>query len=118
MVLDPLLYASSGAALLELAGLAALRSRLFPLATLLTPNLPEAAYLARGGPFDSAVSSPREARLDWANALLGEGPRAVLLKGGHDEGPEASDLLVRRGLAPLWLTAVRLDARMRGTGCA
>ncbi len=118
VVLDPLLYASSGAALLEVAGLAALRARLFPLATLLTPNLPEAAYLARGGTFGSAVSSPREARLDWANALLAEGPRAILLKGGHDEGPETNDVLVRPGLAPLWLTAVRLDVRMRGTGCA
>ena len=118
VVLDPLLYASSGAALFEVAGLPALRSRLFPLATLLTPNLPEAAYLAGGGAFGGAVSTPPEARLAWANALLGEGPQAVLLKGGHDEGPEASDLLVRRGVAPLWLTDGRLDARMRGTGCA
>ena len=118
VVLDPVLYASSGAALLDMAGLAALRSRLFPLATLLTPNLPEAAYLARGGSFGSTVSSSPDTLVDWANALLAQGPHSVLLKGGHGEGPETSDVLVRPGLAPLWLTAERLDARMRGTGCA
>jgi hydroxymethylpyrimidine/phosphomethylpyrimidine kinase len=118
VVLDPVLYASSGAALLDRAGLAALRSRLFPLTTLLTPNLPEAAYLARGGVFGGAVSSPPKTRLEWADTLLAQGPRSVLLKGGHGEGPNTSDVLVRPGHAPLWLTAERLDARMRGTGCA
>ncbi len=118
VVLDPVLYASSGAALLDMTSLAALRSRLFPLATLLTPNLPEAAYLARGEVFGNVVSSPPDTRVDWANALLAQGSRAVLLKGGHGEGPETSDVLVRPERAPVWLTDVRLDACMRGTGCA
>jgi len=118
VVLDPVLYASSGAALLDRAALAALRSQLFPLATLLTPNLPEAAYLAHGEVLCDAVPKSRETRVEWANALLAQGPRSVLLKGGHGEGPETSDVLVRPGLAPLWFTDVRLDAHMRGTGCA
>jgi hydroxymethylpyrimidine/phosphomethylpyrimidine kinase len=113
IVLDPVLLSSSGGVLLDEAGRAEMRARLFPLATLLTPNIPEAATLCGAPPAES-----REALIAQARALLGTGARAVLLKGGHAHGPEATDLLLRAGAEPEWLSAARLDARRRGTGCA
>ncbi len=115
LVLDPILRASSGAALLEQGGLGTLRARLFPLATLLTPNIPEAACLA-GEPLDT---DPQPARLmSWARVLLAEGVRAVLIKGGHASSDVAADVLVRPDAPPLWLSGPRLSASRRGTGCA
>lgn len=113
IVLDPVLLSSSGGVLLDEAGRAEMRARLFPLATVLTPNIPEAASLCAAAP---AVS--REERVAQARALLAMGPRAVLLKGGHAEDCEAADLLLMRNAAPQWLSSPRLNARSRGTGCA
>jgi hydroxymethylpyrimidine/phosphomethylpyrimidine kinase len=114
-VLDPVLRTSSGAALLEEGGLGRLRARLFPLATLLTPNIPEAACLAG----ESGATDPEPARLvGWARRLLAEGAGAVLIKGGHASGDVAADVLVRPDAAPLWLSGPRLSAGRRGTGCA
>lgn len=118
VVLDPVLNASSGGALLDGAGLRALQARLFPLAMLVTPNLPEAAALAGGADGASTVSGPRGRVVEWAHAILEQGPQAVLVKGGHSGGTEAADVLVRAQQPPLWLTGPRLDAHMRGTGCA
>jgi hydroxymethylpyrimidine/phosphomethylpyrimidine kinase len=113
IVLDPLLLSSSGGVLLDEEGRKEMRARLFPLATLLTPNIPEAATLC-GAP--RAESPP--ALIAQARALLATGARAVLLKGGHAPGPEATDLLLTGGGEPEWLSSPRLDARRRGTGCA
>ena len=113
IVLDPVLLSSSGGALLDEEGRAEMRARLFPLATLLTPNVPEAASLC-----GTALAASREALLAQARALLATGARGVLLKGGHGAGPEAVDLLLTGDGAPQWLAAPRLDARCRGTGCA
>jgi hydroxymethylpyrimidine/phosphomethylpyrimidine kinase len=113
LVLDPVLRSSSGGELLDEAGRAQMRERLFPLTTLLTPNIPEAASLCGAAP----ASSP-EALLEQARTLLSMGARAVLLKGGHAHGPEATDLLLAERGEPRWLSAPRLDARSRGTGCA
>jgi hydroxymethylpyrimidine/phosphomethylpyrimidine kinase len=113
VVLDPVLLSSSGGVLLEEGGRAVMRERLFPLATVLTPNIPEAATLC-----SSAVGAGPEALIAQARALLAMGPRAVLLKGGHDTGAEAADLLLMRETAPQWLSSARLDASARGTGCA
>jgi hydroxymethylpyrimidine/phosphomethylpyrimidine kinase len=113
IVLDPVLLSSSGGVLLDEEGRAEMRARLFPRATLLTPNIPEAASLC-GAP----LASSREERLAQARTLLALGPRAILLKGGHAEGPEAADLLLTADGAPQWLSSPRLDARCRGTGCA
>jgi hydroxymethylpyrimidine/phosphomethylpyrimidine kinase len=113
LVLDPVLASSSGGELLDDGGRAALRTTLLPRTTLLTPNIPEAAVLlgARCGPSEQAL-------LDAAAALLALGPAAVLLKGGHAEGPEATDLLLMAHAAPRWLRAPRVNAVRRGTGCA
>ncbi len=113
IVLDPVLLSSSGGVLLDEAGRAEMRARLFPLATVLTPNIPEAASLCGRAPATS-----REALLEQARMLVAMGARSVLLKGGHAAGAEALDLLLTPQGAPQWLSSPRLDARCRGTGCA
>jgi hydroxymethylpyrimidine/phosphomethylpyrimidine kinase len=113
LVLDPVLAASSGAALLDTEGTDALRTRLLPRTTLLTPNVPEAALLLGVAPATSRDELERQAR-----ALLDLGPAAVLLKGGHASGATAVDLLVVAGEPARVLSAARLQAIRRGTGCA
>jgi hydroxymethylpyrimidine/phosphomethylpyrimidine kinase len=112
IVLDPVLLSSSGGVLLDAEGRAEMRARLFPLATVLTPNIPEAASLC-----GTAPAASREDLLEQARALVAMGARSVLLKGGHAEGAEAVDLLFT-AQGPQWLSSPRLDARCRGTGCA
>lgn len=113
IVLDPVLLSSSGGVLLDDEGRAEMRARLFPLATVLTPNIPEAANLC-----GTATAASREALLEQARLLLAMGAHAVLLKGGHAAGAEAEDLLLTADGAPQWLSSPRLAARCRGTGCA
>jgi hydroxymethylpyrimidine/phosphomethylpyrimidine kinase len=113
IVLDPVLASSSGGELLDNAGRAALGTGLLPRATLLTPNIPEAAALLGTSCAQSEQQVQRQAA-----ALLALGPAAILVKGGHGEGTEASDLLLMRDAAPLWLRAPRISAVRRGTGCA
>jgi hydroxymethylpyrimidine/phosphomethylpyrimidine kinase len=113
LVLDPVLAASSGGELLDEAGRGALCTALLPRATLFTPNIPEAAALL-GTPHAKSEAE----LLQQAAALLALGPRAVLLKGGHGDGPQAADLLLMTQAAPRWLRAPRISATRRGTGCA
>jgi hydroxymethylpyrimidine/phosphomethylpyrimidine kinase len=113
VVLDPVLLSSSGGVLLDEEGRAEMRARLFPLASVLTPNIPEAASLC-----GTAPAASREALLEQARSLLSMGARAVLLKGGHAVGTEAVDLLLAAHGSPQWLSSPRLAARCRGTGCA
>lgn len=113
VVLDPVLLSSSGGMLLDDEGRAELRARLLPLATVLTPNIPEAATLCGAAP-----AASREVLLQQARALVAMGARAVLLKGGHADGDEAADLLFTMSGVPQWLSAPRIDAHCRGTGCA
>ncbi len=112
LVLDPVLTASSGRALLDADAMACLRSQLMPRATMLTPNIPEAAVLLQCAPAqdDSAL-------LEQARALLQLGPGAVLLKGGHATGEESLDLLVTRSGTLERLRAPRIAVTLRGTGC-
>jgi hydroxymethylpyrimidine/phosphomethylpyrimidine kinase len=110
LVVDPVLVATTGEALLEPAAIARLRERLVPLATLLTPNLREAEVLT-GRP----VANPADMR-EAARALLDLGARAVLVKGGHLQG-EALDLL-DDGRSVRELSAPRIATRgTHGTGC-
>lgn len=113
IVLDPVLVASSGGALLDEEGCQALREQLLPLAALLTPNIPEAAALLAEEPAASAAALDLQAQ-----RLLGLGARAVLLKGGHAVEGEAIDRLVTRDEPLRRLTAPRVRAARRGTGCA
>ncbi|MDT1062690.1 bifunctional hydroxymethylpyrimidine kinase/phosphomethylpyrimidine kinase [Paracoccus sp. CPCC 101403] len=112
VVLDPVMVAKSGDALLPEDSVAALRDQLIPLATVLTPNLPEAARLLGLAP---AVTPGQMA--EQGHALSRLGAAHVLMKGGHAEGETCTDLLI--GPHPLTLTAPRLATRnTHGTGCS
>jgi hydroxymethylpyrimidine/phosphomethylpyrimidine kinase len=108
LVVDPVMIAKGGEPLLAASALNALRQRLLPLVTLLTPNLPEAASLL-GHP----VIDPAEA----ASELRGFGPKAVLLKGGHATGAIVTDVLACADRIEL-LEMPRIETRhTHGTGC-
>ncbi|WP_159966055.1 bifunctional hydroxymethylpyrimidine kinase/phosphomethylpyrimidine kinase [Profundibacterium mesophilum] len=112
LVLDPVMVAKSGDALLAATARESLRTRLLPLAALLTPNLPEAACLLGTGEAASVEEAERQGR-----ALLRLGPRAVLMKGGHGSGPDCVDLLVTSETS-LRFTAPRIETpHTHGTGC-
>jgi hydroxymethylpyrimidine/phosphomethylpyrimidine kinase len=116
IVLDPVMVAKSGDALLEPAAVGALIEALLPLANVITPNLPEAGVLLRARPVDTLKEMYRVA--ERLRALLrGDGARWVYLKGGHLPGSEAIDLL-HDGDRMIELTAPRISTRnTHGTGC-
>lgn len=112
VVLDPVMVAKGGDRLLAPEAVAALRDRLVPLATVITPNLPEAADLLDG---PQATSRPDMVR--QAEALLGLGCGAVLLKGGHLEGRDSPDLFLSPETCH-WLEGDRVPTgNTHGTGC-
>jgi hydroxymethylpyrimidine/phosphomethylpyrimidine kinase len=112
LVVDPVFVSKHGHALLEPDAVDALRSRILPLATLVTPNLHEAAGLA-----GFEVGS-RDLMEDAAEAILAMGPRAVLVKGGHLPGATTADDLFFDGDAMEWIGAERIDTpHTHGTGC-
>ncbi len=112
IVLDPVMIAESGGVLLEEGAEAALRSYLLPLAHLITPNLPEAARLLGASEAVDETMMVRQGEL-----LLALGPKAVLIKGGHAQGPEAVDMFLD-GTSVLRLAADRVPTRnTHGTGC-
>ncbi len=113
IVLDPVLLSSSGGMLLDEEGRRELAARLFPLVTLLTPNIPEAESLC-----GTADTGSAESRLALARELHAQGPRAVLVKGGHSSGEESADLLLDADGHARWLSGPRIAGRHRGTGCA
>lgn len=110
IVLDPVMVASSGAVLLESDAINALRAELLPQATLLTPNAPEAGLLL-GRPLRD-----RRALAPAARALLGLGPSAVLLKGGHVGRGEVEDHFLGPSGHRVFRHP-RLDVDGHGTGC-
>jgi hydroxymethylpyrimidine/phosphomethylpyrimidine kinase len=111
VVLDPVMVATSGAKLLADDALHALRSRLLPMATMATPNIPEAELLL-GRPIADAAAA--NAALRDLHAL---GPSAVLLKGGHlDEGTEVVDRFVD-GDGAMAFRHPRMAVEGHGTGC-
>ncbi len=119
VVLDPVMVSTSGARLLEASALDAMRTRLLPMASLVTPNLPEAELL-----IDREIGSV-EAMHGAIDALRGLGARAVLLKGGHlpadASREEVVDLFRNDDVAgdvelhPIRHARLQLDAH--GTGC-
>jgi len=111
VVVDPVMVATSGARLLEPAALDALRERLFPLATVLTPNLPEAELLLGREIPDEAAA--REA----LRALLELGAKAVLLKGGHLPGTGARVDWFGDGTQVVAHSHPTLNVNGHGTGC-
>jgi hydroxymethylpyrimidine/phosphomethylpyrimidine kinase len=112
VVLDPVMVAKGGDRLLAAEAVIALRDRLFPLATVITPNLPEAADL-----IGTDTAKDRPGMKAQAQALLALGPKALLLKGGHLEGGDSPDLLLTaEGVH--WVEGTRHATRnTHGTGC-
>jgi hydroxymethylpyrimidine/phosphomethylpyrimidine kinase len=113
IVLDPVLVSTSGGILLDAGGRAALTEALFPLATLVTPNVPEAAAL-----LDEALATDEAGLVEQGRRLLGFGSRAILLKGGHTDGEDAVDLLIAGDRAVERIASQRVAGTSRGTGCA
>ncbi len=112
VVLDPVMVAKSGDVLLQPEAVSSLKEHLVPLATLITPNLPEAAVL-----LDRENEIGRGDMETVAADLCGLGAGAVLLKGGHLGGSDSSDLLFD-GTAYRWLDAPRIEtSNTHGTGC-
>jgi hydroxymethylpyrimidine/phosphomethylpyrimidine kinase len=113
VVLDPVLIATSGDRLLAADTVESLRTQLIPRASLITPNLPEAAAL-----LDEPVASSEAAIARQGQRLLAMGCPAVLIKGGHAQGSESIDYLVS-GNGTLALPAPRLATKnTHGTGCS
>lgn len=110
LVVDPVISASVGARLVDAAAEVAIRESLLPMATLLTPNMPEAAALA--GFEVNDLEGMRRA----AEALHARGARAVVVTGGHLSGDAVDVVCTDEGLSEL--RAPRLPGAVHGTGCA
>jgi hydroxymethylpyrimidine/phosphomethylpyrimidine kinase len=110
LVIDPVMVSKGGARLLREEAVATLKERLLPLATVVTPNVPEAEALL--GMRIAMAEDVREA----ARRILSMGPMSVVVKGGHLDGP-AIDLFYD-GREYVEFTAKRIDTRStHGTGC-
>ena len=112
LVVDPVFVSKHGDTLLADDAVGALRSELLPLAAVVTPNLPEASALAG---FEIRDRAGME---EAARTLRALGPSAVLIKGGHLDGPDSPDCLLAEGRDLMWLEGERLPGRhTHGTGC-
>jgi hydroxymethylpyrimidine/phosphomethylpyrimidine kinase len=112
IVLDPVMVAASGDPLLAASAIDALRKRLLPLATVVTPNLPEAAMLC-GEP----MAGDEAAMLAQGRRLVGDGAAAALIKGGHADSAESVDLLVTRAGVERFAVPRIATRNVHGTGC-
>ncbi len=111
LVVDPVMIAKGGAPLLQDTAVDALKTSLLPLATVVTPNVPEAEVLT-----GLTIRSFND-RLEAARRMLAYGVRAVILKGGHLEGETAEDLIMMESEVFL-LSAPRIQTSdTHGTGC-
>ncbi|HEY1708882.1 MAG TPA: bifunctional hydroxymethylpyrimidine kinase/phosphomethylpyrimidine kinase [Rhizomicrobium sp.] len=111
LVFDPVMVATTGASLLDDDALCALKTELLPLATIVTPNAIEAERLTglRVKTDEDCVSA--------GMALVRDGAKAALIKGGHLDGTEARDVLIEAG-HPVWFASKRIETRhTHGTGC-
>lgn len=111
LVVDPVMVAKSGDRLLRKDAVDALRTKLLPLARLVTPNLPEAEVLA-GMP-----SRTRHDRINAARAIIEFGAQAVVIKGGHSEDDPVIDLLVDQDDVEEFSARRIATTSTHGTGC-
>ena len=111
IVLDPVMVATSGAKLISDDAISTLKEYLIPLATVITPNIPEAEVL-------SNMEIHNEEEMIKAAAVISEKyDCAVLCKGGHSIN-DANDLLFQKGKEPVWFHGKRIDnPNTHGTGC-
>lgn len=110
-VLDPVMFAKGGAALLEADAIEKLTSRLIPLATVITPNIPEAEYLA-GMKIENTDDMHHA-----AEAIMKKGCKAVLIKGGHLEGEMVIDMLISKDGVESFMQPRLNTPHTHGTGC-
>jgi len=111
LVIDPVCVATSGAKLLQEDAVQAMKE-IFPLADLLTPNVPEAEL------FTGMEIKSREDVFKAIEVLLEMGPKAVLVKGGHFDSVAATDWLGIQGQQPIPLMQQRVQTKnSHGTGC-
>ena len=111
IVVDPVMVATSGAKLISDDAIDTLKKKLLPLATVITPNIPEGEVLS-----DMKITS-NEDMVIAAQKICDEYGCCVLLKGGHSLN-DANDLLVEPGKAPVWFNGKRIDnSNTHGTGC-
>lgn len=115
IILDPVMVSSSGHRLLSVEAEEVVRRRLLPMATLITPNIPEMETLT------SMPLTTLDEKLDAARHLIALGAHAVLLKGGHEEGDTKTDILYRdsaEGIITSHFAAPTIATRnIHGTGC-
>ncbi|MCC9625875.1 bifunctional hydroxymethylpyrimidine kinase/phosphomethylpyrimidine kinase [Thalassospira sp. MA62] len=113
VIVDPVMISQSGARLLEESAMEALISQMVPLATVLTPNIPEAEVL-------SGMKITNESDMIAAAHKIGEmGAKAVLVKGGHSEGHRIVDVLWRRDGDVEDFEGERIPSENNhGTGCS
>jgi hydroxymethylpyrimidine/phosphomethylpyrimidine kinase len=113
VVLDPVMMAKSGDALLQPNAIESLKTKLLPIAFLLTPNLPEAATLLQ-----CDVATDEASMQAQGEALIKLGAKAVLMKGGHASGDECIDLLIVPGEPIARFKSTRVNTKnTHGTGC-
>lgn len=116
LVLDPVMIAKSGDALLERSAIDELRESLLPLSTMITPNLPEAGVLLEARPAENVKDMRRMAE-KLRRLLSDDGHRWVFLKGGHLPGNDTIDVL-HDGDKMIELPGTRIPTRnTHGTGC-
>ncbi|WP_119307076.1 bifunctional hydroxymethylpyrimidine kinase/phosphomethylpyrimidine kinase [Cohaesibacter haloalkalitolerans] len=113
IVLDPVMVAKGGSRLLNDEAVEAVRAVLVPMATIITPNLPEAADL-----LGTMEARSTDDMLAQARALLSLGPQAVYLKGGHLGSADSPDLFLMKDTQE-WISAPRVETKnTHGTGCS
>ena len=111
-VVDPVMVAKGGSPLLDKKAIQAVKDNLIPLATIVTPNLPEAAIL-----LGSSIAKSEEDMVYQGKALLNLGSKSILMKGGHSEGITSNDLLVTENNY-VWFKEKRINTKnTHGTGC-
>jgi hydroxymethylpyrimidine/phosphomethylpyrimidine kinase len=111
LVVDPVMIATTGDNLLESEAVEAYKNKLFPLATLITPNLDEAALL-----LDTTIDNRRQ-MASAAKALGKQYGASILLKGGHLHGDKAIDLLFHQGELREFSAPFVRGVKTHGTGC-
>ena len=111
IVVDPVMVATSGAKLISDDAIETLKKKLLPLATVITPNIPEGEVLS------GMKITSKEDMVTAGQKICNTYGCSVLLKGGHSLN-DANDLLVEQGKEPVWFMGKRIDnANTHGTGC-
>ncbi|RAK99131.1 DNA-directed DNA polymerase alpha catalytic subunit POL1 [Aspergillus ibericus CBS 121593] len=131
VVLDPVMVSTSGSRLLPEAAIQGLRTKLLPLTTILTPNIPEAVLLLKDAGLDVSEPTDLPGIVQLAKQICSLGPKGVLLKGGHlpltsdnrtaqntDEASKVIDVLYDGQEVTLFETDYLVSKNTHGTGCS